>query len=638
MTALKDIELNSLFETARAHYSNGNLAEAAKAYSVIYSMNPANLESAERLGTILAQTGNLETARKIFEKILEQHPNDANTYNNLSNVLIALNKPEEALKCSEKAIALIPGNKNFYLNLARLYTIARKMDKTYETYKKVLELDPQNLRAAQAVTDISITNFPDDSLENIKHLYSLKPNPGLKISIDTFVPTYFQSQEDIDAFRKELLKKIDALDGIKMDAITEDKKIYQNYFYLAYHARNNKELKVKLADLYEKALPSLSYISPHVKNYKRDKGKKIKVGFLSSFFHKHPVSMCFSGLIREMNQDSDFEVHAFYYGQPAKDPITKIDVEIAKLRGADVKFHVIPSEDINEIIKAISAEELDVTIRLDIGMYWISYFLGFARLAPIQGLLAGHPDTSGMKSIDYYFSGHDLEGEGAEEYYSEQLVRVDNIVNYMEYPTLPEIFKTRKELNLPEDKTIYYCPMKNQKIHPDFDYAIKQILEQDEKAVILFPKDEGVVSDLVLKRMEKNIGNLIKRVMFHPWASQVEFLSYIKHADVMLDTFNFGCGTTLYFIFAIDAPIVTLPGMTTGGRVTNAAYKKMGIEDLIAKDKEEYVRLAIKCANDKEFSKSIQKKINANKDILYNNAGCVDEIKDFIRKELDKLV
>ena len=40
----------------------------------------------------------------------------------------------------------------------------------------------------------------------------------------------------------------------------------------------------------------------------------------------------------------------------------------------------------------------------EIGMSSVIYYLAMQRLAPIQTALIGHPDTSGMSTIDYYIS------------------------------------------------------------------------------------------------------------------------------------------------------------------------------------------------------------------------------------------
>ena len=52
----------------------------------------------------------------------------------------------------------------------------------------------------------------------------------------------------------------------------------------------------------------------------------------------------------------------------------------------------------------IAAYEPDILYYPDIGMEPVSYFLAFARLAPVQCACWGHPVTSGIPNIDYFLS------------------------------------------------------------------------------------------------------------------------------------------------------------------------------------------------------------------------------------------
>jgi predicted O-linked N-acetylglucosamine transferase (SPINDLY family) len=67
--------------------------------------------------------------------------------------------------------------------------------------------------------------------------------------------------------------------------------------------------------------------------------------------------------------------------------------------------------------------EVDVLIYPDLGMEPLSWYLSFARLAPVQMAWWGHPVTTGLPSIDYFISLHD-EAPHAQQHYSEQLIRM----------------------------------------------------------------------------------------------------------------------------------------------------------------------------------------------------------------------
>src|SRR3546814_8369575 len=74
-----------------------------------------------------------------------------------------------------------------------------------------------------------------------------------------------------------------------------------------------------------------------------------------------------------------------------------------------------------------SSDLLDLLLYTDIGMNAFSYFLAFARLAPVQCVTWGHPDTTGIPALDYFISNDLAEPEDAESHYSERLVRLDGV-------------------------------------------------------------------------------------------------------------------------------------------------------------------------------------------------------------------
>ena len=67
-----------------------------------------------------------------------------------------------------------------------------------------------------------------------------------------------------------------------------------------------------------------------------------------------------------------------------------------------------------------------------------SFFMSLSRLALVQVLHSGHPQTSGSKNMDYYITSKLKESEGSDEYYSERLIKMPRIpVNY----SVPKIIK-----------------------------------------------------------------------------------------------------------------------------------------------------------------------------------------------------
>ena len=59
----------------------------------------------------------------------------------------------------------------------------------------------------------------------------------------------------------------------------------------------------------------------------------------------------------------------------------------------------------------------------DIGMSPYTYTLALKRLAPIQATSWGHPNTTGLNTIDYFLSSDSIEPDDCKDSYTEQLIK-----------------------------------------------------------------------------------------------------------------------------------------------------------------------------------------------------------------------
>src|SRR5208337_1279441 len=87
----------------------------------------------------------------------------------------------------------------------------------------------------------------------------------------------------------------------------------------------------------------------------------------------------------------------------------------------------------------IAALALDILFYQDIGMEPTSFFLAFARLAPVQCVSFGHPNTTGIPNMDYFVSNDLFEPPDAPSHYSERLILLHDLPTLAYYykPPLP---------------------------------------------------------------------------------------------------------------------------------------------------------------------------------------------------------
>jgi predicted O-linked N-acetylglucosamine transferase (SPINDLY family) len=221
-----------------------------------------------------------------------------------------------------------------------------------------------------------------------------------------------------------------------------------------------------------------------------------------------------------------------------------------------------------------------------------------------------------------------LEVEGAEEHYSEKLVRLkSHQLTFYYKPTLPFFSKCRRDFGLEDQDHLYLCPQALFKFHPDFDFVLAKILEYDQKGQIILP--EGTHpnwTERLKNRFRQTIpATVIERILFIKRMTLGDYFNLIVLSDVMLDPFPFGGGNTSYEALAVGIPIVTLPTKFMRGRLTYACYRQMGMMDCVAENPPNYVEIALRLGTELSFREQIKAKILATHDLLYEDMNVVRE-------------
>ncbi|MEH2247731.1 O-linked N-acetylglucosamine transferase family protein [Nostoc sp.] len=194
-------------------------------------------------------------------------------------------------------------------------------------------------------------------------------------------------------------------------------------FYLAYQGLNDRELQqtygIMIARIMASCYPewSQSINLPELKAH-----EKIRVGFVSRFFYRHSNwKIPIQGWVENLDR-SEFELFGYYTE-------AKRDQETVKAAKIFDKFTQGPLL-LKQWVEIIQQDKLHVLIFPEFGMDPMTVNLGCLRLASIQMTSWGHPDTSGLPTIDYYLSSDFMEPENAQEHYTEKLVKLPNLSIY----------------------------------------------------------------------------------------------------------------------------------------------------------------------------------------------------------------
>lgn len=583
------------------------------------------------LGNFLMVNGKYQIALQAYQAAHFEKNGFQDAKFGIANALTSLDKKEAGIATYKEALELPPRpHERIWFQLGEAYFKKGDLDKALESFDEALKVNPDfdavYMRKSSAYVGLMEMEEAEKCLD--KALESQVLDKGvIRIANALKLPAIMGTNEEVSELRNMMSSRIDDLLESDVSLVDPLTQINATNFYLAFHGENDVAIQKKIAALYEKACPSLRYESPHCKDYNFSNRSRIRVGFISKFIYRHSVARCFGKIIESVSQCEDIDTYLLSV-YDKEDEVTKKTYQHCTGGRIVLPGHLVASR------VAISELKLDVLIYLDIGMEPLSYFLAYSRLAPVQCVMNGHPDTTGIPNMDYYLSIDAFEPEDADAHYSEKLVRMKR-ESIFDRTEMPQILKSREELGFPSDKRLYVCPVKLQKIHPDFDEALVKILAQDDKGEIVFFQDPTyeIWAKKLSQRFEKSIpDNLRSRIKFLPWISNpVAFMNVMAASDVLIDSFHFGANSTSILLYATGTPLVTLPGKFNRGRNAMGYSRMMGVEEVIATDVDDYVTKARNFANDIELRVAVGEKILANNHVLYEDRTAAQEVEMFIR-------
>ncbi len=402
---------------------------------------------------------------------------------------------------------------------------------------------------------------------------------ALRLRRALFLPAVHRSREHIRETLADFERGIDALleeDGFVLRQ--PEIEVGLAPFRLAYLGEDVLPALRKLASLVRKAYP----VAPPPAAFRRS-GKRLRVGFVSTYFCHHSVGRAALPIVEGLDRER-FEVVVF-----AIDPGTD-EINAGFRRSAD-RYIDLP-RSVSAVARAIRESAPDALIFTDIGMEPVTYFLAFWRLAPVQCLLAGHPVTSGIDTIDAFASGDEAEAQDAQAHYSERLWRIPGFLLSIADPP-------RIQATAPAGASRYCCPQLPFKLHPDFDEVIAGILERDPQGTITLFDDPGPFAGPEIRaRLKLRLGEDARRIELLPRLDYAGYLKRLSTMPVILDPLHFGGGNTTLEALALGVPVVTLPTPFLRGRFACGCYRLMQIPDGIARDRDDYVQTAVRLARE----------------------------------------
>ena len=594
---------------------------------------PESAEECFYLGTSLAGKGDYEAAIVTLQRAIELKPDLAEAHFNLGGAYRDLGQLEPALAAYRRVAALRPGWAEAQLAIGAILREEGRLEEAIESLSGALVAKPDCVEAHQELGNAhtALGNWRE-ALGHFRAALALQPEyaEARWAAAMAQIPAIYQADADPAERRRAFSAELDALEhwvrsGDRSKAF-KAVAVHQP-FYLAYQEVSNRELLAR----YGKLCADL------MRGWQEQAGLAVRpaavargprrVGIVSAHIHDHSVwKALVHGWMEGLDQER-FELHLFHLG-PRRDAETSY----AESRAAE--FHE-GRHAFDAWARLIHSSRLDVLIYPEIGMDATTAKLAAMRLAPAQAASWGHPETTGLPTIDYFLSAEDLEPADAQAHYTEKLVRLPHLG--CRVSRHPEEADAGPLGGLEGAGPLLVCPGTPFKYAPQFDQVLIDIVRRlDTCRLVFFTGDPQALSVKLRDRLRQAFAQVgldfERNAVFLPWLSLERFRALLARADLYLDTIGFSGFNTAMQAVECGLPIVTREGRFLRGRLASGILKRIGLAELVTPDEHAYVELAVALAKDTERRRALRSRIEANRERLFEDPAPVSALQDFLER------
>jgi len=661
---------------AGAEFSAGFGAASIASYRRALELEPGNVRAYNNLGRVLQQAGDWHAAADCYRRALALDEAYPVAHNNLANVLaafgqtdgalaryqravalrsdfveawvgcaktlLALGRAAEALTCSDRAIVLRPAFAEAWFVRGEALNALDRCAEALTCCERALALRPDHPEALFARAHLrrgmgdhrgAVAGFREAL--RVKPDYAAARLGAVMAEIPALPLTTEESAESRLAFGRALA----ALDAhLRIDPAVDATALVGALqpFYLAYQDEDNRDLLGHHGRLCTRLMTdwqhraALAPIAPITPIAALPSGQshrdKRRIAIISAQIADHSVYQAITHGWLERLDRRRFVVDVFHLGRSA-DALTQA------ARGMVDHFEQGPHST-REWAAAILDRRPDVVIYPEVGMDQTTLQLACLRLARTQLLAWGHPQTSGLPTLDYYVSAEAFEPADGAAHYTEQLIRLPNLGVYYErftgaenaLPTIPQDDGTGPS---------FVCAGTPFKYLPQHDTVLVDIARRLGRCRFhFFSYRDGALSRRLLHRLHEAFaaagldGN--DYLVLQPWMSRPAFHEFLRTADLYLDTIGFSGFNTVMQALECGLLVVSCRGRFQRGRLGSGILERLSLPGLVADSVRAYIDLVVSLAESGAARMQVRERLRANLPNAYRDQSSVEALQRFL--------
>jgi predicted O-linked N-acetylglucosamine transferase (SPINDLY family) len=476
-----DAALKQKSKFAEAHNNRGAVLaalgrheEAVACFHKALALKADYADAHYNLGSSLRVLGRYDEALVSLDRALLLRPDYVKALNNRGAVLEGINRLPEALACYDRALALAPGFTESRNNRGRVLLALDRADDAIDNFTAALKFNPDDAEAwyqrGRCLLEISRN---EEAAADLAQALALAPGHADARFAACFaeLPVIYRDESEIPKCRASYEQKLrELLNDVERGVLKGDliKAIGARHpFLLAYQGGNDRALQQIYGEMIGKVIARR--FSPAPLPPPPAPGEPIRVGIVSSFFYRHSNwKIPIKGWISQLDR-SRFHVTGYHLGA-IHDEQTD-----AAARLCDRFVH--RTLDTDGWRREILADAPHALIYPGLLMDVSSLQLAAQRLASVQCNSWGHPETSGLSTIDYFLSSDLMEPPDAQACYTEKLVRLPNLSIYYEPAVAEPVSVTREGLGLRAGATAFWSGQSLFKYLPQYDDVFVRIAQ-----------------------------------------------------------------------------------------------------------------------------------------------------------------
>lgn len=527
----------------------GRLSDAERLCREILEHYPGNPDALHLLGVITSRRGNFKSAASLIAEAIHHDPSNASYHSSQGIVLQEQRAFEDALAAYDEALGIEPEYAEAHNNRGVVLQEQSRFKEALAAYDETLRIKPD---FARAHNNRGIILQKQGKLEEALAAYEeamrIKPDFAAAHSNYLFCLNYDPSQDD------------ESLSGA----------------HRAWGARYGHPRHA-----------FTTYANA------RDVDKTLRVGLVSADLGRHPTGYFLDAVLEAA--DPARMQFVCYSGRAKEDDLTE------RFRAHAHGWRSSIGVPDRQLAAAIRADAIDILIDLS-GHTAVNRLTCFAlKPAPVQVTWLGSCHTTGVPAIDYILMDPTYVPEGGERWFTEKVVRLPDIRwCYAPPEYAPEVADPPI---LRRGHITFGCFNNLTKINPDVINLWARVLKAVPGSRLLLnwttladPDERQRIEalwkacDIPSDRLELTKGA----------ESHAGVLGEYAGIDVALDPFPFsGCLTTCEVLW-MGVPLVTLPNTRPASRQTLGFLSMLGRTEWVAKDPEDYIRIAADLAGDAE--------------------------------------